>query len=122
MNIPEYVSSEHCAIMPQPSVFDGDIPFLTFFVYDDQKNEQVETGKLWATGGQLSFEGNADASAKVFFDSLIAHNREELMRSNKPTSCVVECPDCKGTKRYVGLNSDEPCAACGGSGEARGIG
>lgn len=34
----------------------------------------------------------------------------------QPLEPVKICPDCKGTKRYVGLNLDEPCAACDGSG------
>jgi len=33
-----------------------------------------------------------------------------------PLEPVRECPDCKGTKRYIGLNSNEPCALCSGTG------
>lgn len=31
------------------------------------------------------------------------------------------CPDCKGTKVYVGLNRVEPCRPCGGTGEVPGV-
>ena len=29
------------------------------------------------------------------------------------------CPECRGSGRYVGLTVDEPCRACGGSGQER---
>lgn len=52
----------------EPSVFRGDVPFLSFHV-----GEKV-IGKLWGTGGRLSFEGDADESAKVFFDNVVKLN------------------------------------------------
>jgi hypothetical protein len=58
-----------------PSVFDGEIPFMTFYV------DAVECGRLWGKGGVLSFEGDAEESAKVFFDQVIERNRECIMRS-----------------------------------------
>lgn len=64
-----------------PSVFDGDVPFLTFNVEDGNGGSRV-VGKLWGRGGVLSFEGDADESAMVFFRELIERNREFLMRSN----------------------------------------
>lgn len=60
-----------------PSIFKGDIAFLTFIVTDDGGNPK-EVGKLWGTGGVLSFDGDADASAKVFFDNVIELNRARL--------------------------------------------
>lgn len=30
----------------------------------------------------------------------------------------MKCPECKGSGKYVGLNTVEPCAACGGRGKA----
>ena len=71
------------AVIKIPSVFDGDVPFMTFHTQVDGKN--VECGKLWGKGGVLSFEGDVDESARVFFDNVIERNREFLMRSN------VEC-------------------------------
>jgi hypothetical protein len=56
-----------------PSVYKGDIPFLTF--HSDNPDGDRDLGKLWATGGKLSFEGDIEQSAKVFFDQVIAHNR-----------------------------------------------
>lgn len=41
------------------------VPLMTFM----QDGEVI--GKLWAKDGQLSFEGDADASAQVFFDEVI---------------------------------------------------
>lgn len=29
------------------------------------------------------------------------------------------CPECRGSGRYVGLTVDEPCRACGGTGERK---
>ena len=45
-----------------PSAFDGETPLLTFYAAPG-----VECGKLWARGGVLSFEGNAEESAQTFF-------------------------------------------------------
>jgi hypothetical protein len=56
-----------------PSVYKGDIPFLTF--HSDNPDGGRDLGKLWATGGKLSFEGDIEQSAKVFFDQVIARNR-----------------------------------------------
>ena len=55
-----------------PSVFKGDVPFLTFCV------ESNVVGKLWGTGGVLSFEGDVEESAKIFFDKVIELNKERL--------------------------------------------
>lgn len=63
------------------SIFDGDVPFLTFFT-----PESTVAGKLWGRGGVLSFEGNAEESAKIFFEHVIQLNREFMLRSNTSTS------------------------------------
>ena len=52
----------------QPSVYDGEVPFLTFDV------DGKVVGKLWGVGGVLSFEGDADESARIFFESVIEMN------------------------------------------------
>lgn len=66
--------------LKMPSVFDGDIPFLELFVEDPICGQKI-IGKLWGKGGVLTFEGDAEESAKVFFEHVIQRNREFLMRS-----------------------------------------
>lgn len=61
-------------IFKQPSALKGEVPLLTLVA------ENATVGKLWATGGVLSFEGNAEESAKVFFDHVIKLNSEHLTR------------------------------------------
>ena len=56
----------------QPSVFKGEVAFLTFDV------EGKKVGQLWGTGGKLSFTGDVDASAKIFFEQVIELNRVHL--------------------------------------------
>lgn len=65
------------AIFKQPSVFNGEVAIVTFHVKDKK------VGELWGTGGKLSFTGDADASAKVFFDNVIELNRVRL-QEDKP--------------------------------------
>ena len=55
-----------------PSVFKGEIPFMTFYV------EGKKVGELWGTGGELSFTGDIDASAKIFFEHVIQLNRDYI--------------------------------------------
>ncbi len=74
------ISTDKTMTLKIPSVFDGDIPLMTFFVECAGKN--VECGRLWGSGGVLRFEGNADEAAKVFFEQVIQVNREYIMRSN----------------------------------------
>lgn len=62
----------------QTPVFDGETPFIMFHVVDEEGKDKI-IGKLWGTGGRLSFEGDAEASAKVFFDEVIELNRHALM-------------------------------------------
>ncbi len=54
------------------SVFNGEIPFITFSV------EGQDVGKLWGTGGILSFEGDCEESAKIFFEQVIKLNRSMM--------------------------------------------
>ena len=54
-----------------PSVYKGEIPLLTFGVNNPDSGKSIEVGKLWGIGGKLSFEGNADESAKLFFEHVI---------------------------------------------------
>ena len=61
----------------QPSVFKGEVAFLTLFVTDDDGNT-VTIGELWGKDGKLSFTGDADKSAQVFFDRVIELNRKVL--------------------------------------------
>lgn len=60
-----------------PNIFKGEVPFLTFVV-SDEKNEQINVGNLWATDGKLSFEGEVEESAKIFFDHVIKLSKESL--------------------------------------------
>ncbi len=55
-----------------PSVFKGEAPFITF--YDEDK----VIGKIWGIDGVLSFEGDCDESAKLFFEQVIQLNRKYL--------------------------------------------
>ena len=64
--------------MKIPSVFDGDIPFISF-----RTENGVTVGKLMGKGGILSFEGNCDESAKLFFDGVIKLNQELLHSPDK---------------------------------------
>lgn len=73
-------STSEITTLKMPSVFDGDVPILTFSV--DKGRSNVVCGKLWGKGGVLSFDGNAEESAKVFFDRVIQLNRDYIMRSN----------------------------------------
>lgn len=45
------------------------------FRTDTPKGSRIVVGKLWATNGKLSFEGDAEESAKTFFNAVI---RESL--------------------------------------------
>ena len=74
------VSIDEMPPLKIPSVFDGDIPFVKFSCEADDKT--IECGRLWAKGGVLRFEGDADESAKIFFEQVIRHNLEYIMRSN----------------------------------------
>ena len=56
----------------QPSAFNGEVALLTFSV------EGKVVGKLWGTEGVLSFDGDCEESAKVFFDQVIELNRKRL--------------------------------------------
>lgn len=58
--------------LDQPSIFKGEIPFLTFTVGGKK------IGKLWATGGVLSFEGDCEKSAELFFEEIIEKNKHLL--------------------------------------------
>jgi len=60
------------------SVFKGEIPFLTFAVDGIDGGPPVEVGKLWGTGGKLSFEGDLEKSAEIFFEQVIELNRAKL--------------------------------------------
>ncbi len=60
-----YEISENITIQ-SPSVFKGEIPFLTFTIDDG-----TVVGKLWGTGGKLSFEGDCEKSAEIFFEQVI---------------------------------------------------
>jgi hypothetical protein len=73
--------NKEAAMFKHNSVFDGDVPFITFSTDGGR-----ECGKLWGRGGVLSFEGNADESAQVFFDKVVQLNRDWLMLSNKRES------------------------------------
>lgn len=66
------VMCEGTLAFEQPSVFKGEIAFLTFDV------EGKKVGELWGTGGKLSFTGDVDASAKIFFEQVIELNRKHL--------------------------------------------
>ena len=74
------ISTYRTMTLEIPSVFDGDIPFMTFYI--NETGPSVECGRLWGKGGVLSFEGNAEESAKVFFEQVIQRNHEYIMRSN----------------------------------------
>lgn len=54
-------------------VFDGEVAYLEFHGPDG-----IRIGALWGKGGKLSFEGNAEASAQLFFDHMI-HLHEALL-------------------------------------------
>ncbi len=58
-------------------VFEGVEPFLTFYA-NDGNGENIKIGKLWGTGGKLSFEGNAEKSAEIFFNGIIDEYRKHL--------------------------------------------
>lgn len=57
-------------------VFKGETPVVTFCVNRDGAN--VVVGKLWGTGGILSFEGDVQESAQVFFDEVINRSQHLL--------------------------------------------
>jgi hypothetical protein len=63
------VMSESIIAFEAPSVFKGEVAFLTFDI------EGKKIGELWGTGGKLSFTGDVEASAKVFFDKVVELNR-----------------------------------------------
>lgn len=71
------VENEENSTFKLPSVFKGEVAFLTFSV------EGKEIGKLWAKGGKLSFEGDCEKSAKIFFDEVIQKNRHLLEMDEK---------------------------------------
>ena len=56
---------------PQLSVFKGEVAFLTLTVDNPDGGNPIEVGKLWGTGGKLSFEGDVEESARIFFDAVI---------------------------------------------------
>lgn len=72
-NPPEHVAMCKGGVaFKQPSVFKGEVAFLTFDI------EGKKVGELWGTGGKLSFTGDAEASAKIFFEHVIELNRIHL--------------------------------------------
>ncbi len=74
------VSIDEMTTLKIPSIFDGDIPFVKFSC--EAEGKSTECGRLWAKGGVLRFEGDADESAKIFFEQVIRRNLEYIMRSN----------------------------------------
>lgn len=54
------------------SILKGEIPFITFSI------EGQDVGKLWGKDGVLSFEGDCEESAKIFFEQVIELNRAYL--------------------------------------------
>ncbi len=44
--------------------FKGEVPYLSFH------GPNGHLGSLWIKDGQMVFEGNADESARIFFESL----------------------------------------------------
>ena len=55
------------------SVYKGELAFMTFTI------EGKTVGELWGTGGVLSFTGDYEASAKVFFDNVIELHRDSFI-------------------------------------------
>ena len=43
-----------------------------FWIQFNDMDVNTEVGRLYVEDGQLKFKGNVDASAKIFFDSVIA--------------------------------------------------
>jgi len=60
-----------------PSVFKGEVALLTF------SSEGKKIGELWGTGGKLSFTGDAEASAKIFFDEVIRLHQDSISGANE---------------------------------------
>lgn len=74
-------------VFHQHSIYNGDITFLTFSI-DTPQGDRREVGRLWGTGGVLSFEGDMEESASIFFDKVVrAHGsyKEELLRDLEST-------------------------------------
>ncbi len=54
------------------TILNGGFAFCTFRV------DGKIIGKLWAKDGILSFEGDTEESAKVFFDAVTKHSNSKL--------------------------------------------
>jgi hypothetical protein len=72
MTTNNYTIVNDTSTFKRPSVFNGEVPFMTFT--DNGKT----IGELWGTNGKLSFTGDVDASAKIFFEHVIECNRMHL--------------------------------------------
>ncbi len=75
------VSDTPIGLRHTPSVFKGEVPLVEFHI-QNEKGENIPAGKLWGIGGVLSFEGDCEESAKVFFDQIIQLNRSFLEESS----------------------------------------
>lgn len=89
-------SNNLCPGIEPPSVYKGEVPFLTFTVENENATpplftvEESVVGKLWGKGGKLSFTGNAEESAKVFLDVIIKKYGHLLLPSLD--DCYKEIP------------------------------
>ena len=60
-------------ITQSKSVYKGEVAIVALYGDDGEL-----LGELWGTGGVLSFTGNAEESARVFFEQVVRCNMEYL--------------------------------------------
>ena len=68
-----------CSLSDHHAIFQGDIPFLTLSL-DDADGNPVPIGKLWGKGGTLSFTGDVDESARIFFEEIMRRGMHYLKK------------------------------------------
>ena len=88
-------------------------PYPSIIQFMDRENNEV--GRLeFADDGALTFEGNADESAKIFFEHVIQRSTKALaeaqeLRSFVAASAGLECPnrECDNKGWYAQQISDD---------------
>lgn len=97
-------------VMPQlygTSIISGHSLASAFGIYCD-----AEAKKMCS---EVPTPGHNSVSLEFVFHDLTTNY--ETVDYDPVIDVKIVCPDCKGTKVYVGFTKTEPCAKCNGAGE-----